>query len=68
MSSMTLAQIAVKLITVRTEQAIRSFADIRQGGPAMPFASFQLMLRAPDPCCETIIAVGLSGDKAASIG
>jgi hypothetical protein len=35
MSSMTLAQIAEKPITVTTDEAIKSFADSRQGRLAM---------------------------------
>jgi hypothetical protein len=41
MSSMTLAQIAVKPITVANEEAISSFADSRQGRLAT-------LLRRPD--------------------
>ena len=39
MSSMTLAQIAEKPMTVTTEEAISSFADSRQGRLATPLRS-----------------------------
>ena len=54
MSSMTLAQIAEKPITVATEEAISNFADSRQGRRAVPSCAIrdrivrsQISLNAP---------------------
>ena len=62
MSSMTLAQIAEKPITVTTDETISSFADSRQGRLAVS-------LRRPNPIASLpsdrdapgMVAVGLNG-------
>ena len=64
MSSMTLAQIAEKPMTVATDDAISNFADSRRGRLAMllrrpkGIRSLPTAMNAPE-----IIAVGLSDDN-----
>jgi hypothetical protein len=66
MSSITLAQIAEKPITVAIEEAISSFADSRHG---FPFWRFPIRIRALlDQNCAGKIAAALNTDNDALIG
>ena len=68
MSSITLAQIAEKPITVATDEMISNFADSRQGRPATPCA-IRIAWFAPDSLnAPGIVAAGLNGDSDALMG
>jgi hypothetical protein len=61
---MTLAQIALKPITVAIEEAISSLADSRQGRLRLHILSPDRMPSAPDlPACDRIVAAGLSAKR-----
>ena len=65
MSSMTLAQIAEKPITVTTDEAISSFADSRQGrsGHALRRRPNRIIRSRSPLDAPEIVAAGLSDDN-----
>ncbi len=64
MSSMTLAQIAEKPITVTTDDRISSFADSRQGRLAMSVRRPNPIARFPPLCnAHGMVAGGLNGQR-----
>jgi hypothetical protein len=67
MSSITLAQIAEKPMTVATVEAISSFADSRQRRLA-PFPRRNRMWYSNMPFCRGNIVAALSGDSDRRMG
>ena len=73
MSSMTLAQIVEKPITVAIDEAIKSLADSRQGRRPAPFPNKPFLatsLRRPNsivrsslPVCARYVVAALNGDS-----